>query len=280
MVRSDNPHGGRAEKGQGTTEFVLVIALVVIACIAVYTLFGAQIRVGIATLGFELAGLSTDSSTNTGTPSAQSGRTGSGTGTAQGLGIDGNDFGWNGEINQASIGAGAMTFFSFGGAVEILYWVGWGAAAVEPSFLGEAAMAGITAAARILRPVLVAYNMAEDMDGAMDNPPGSGGDSGSSGNSGGDDGNDSEEKIRNVYNSIKESPKYPKNFEPDKGNTLVNNVRNEDLLQMLRKIEPGKWQKVYKNGWVGNRRVSIHFFRSKSGKVFNVKVVPGWSTRI
>ncbi|MEZ4527771.1 MAG: RHS repeat-associated core domain-containing protein [Desulfobacterales bacterium] len=91
---------------------------------------------------------------------------------------------------------------------------------------------------------------------------------------------DDDPEIKNVYNSVKNSPRYPKNFTPDKGNTLVNNIKDKELLAKLRQIEPGKWQKVYNNGWANGERVSIHFFRSESGKVFDVKTVQGWSLRI
>ena len=58
-----------------------------------------------------------------------------------------------------------------------------------------------------------------------------------------------------------------------------NVVKNKDLLSELRKVEPGKWSKVYRNGYdVSGQKVSIHYFRSQSGRVFNVKVKGGWSS--
>jgi hypothetical protein len=49
-------------------------------------------------------------------------------------------------------------------------------------------------------------------------------------------------------------------------------------LEQLREIEPGKWTKVYKDGFdASGKKVSIHYFQSQSGKVFNVKVKPNWS---
>lgn len=55
-------------------------------------------------------------------------------------------------------------------------------------------------------------------------------------------------------------------------------VNNSELLSKLRKIEHGEWKKVYKDGYdsFGNE-ISIHYFESKSGKVFDVKVVGKWS---
>lgn len=84
---------------------------------------------------------------------------------------------------------------------------------------------------------------------------------------------------KQIFNSIKDAPGYPKNFIYDKGNRLVNTVKNKPLLEQLRQVEPGKWQKIYKNGWSGGEKVSIHYFQSQSGKVFNVKTVPKWSYR-
>ncbi len=85
-------------------------------------------------------------------------------------------------------------------------------------------------------------------------------------------------KIKNVYNSIKESPKYPNGFTGIQNGTVKVNVNNGKLLDDLRKIEHGKWKKVYKDGYdVDGNKVSIHYFQSQSGKVFDVDVKPGWS---
>jgi RHS repeat-associated protein len=85
--------------------------------------------------------------------------------------------------------------------------------------------------------------------------------------------------VNRVFRSLKKSPNYPRNFQPLKGNPLRENIKDKKLLNLLRTIEPSKWQKVYKNGWINNRRVSIHYFESKSNRVFDVKTVTGWSTR-
>ena len=93
------------------------------------------------------------------------------------------------------------------------------------------------------------------------------------------DTNDSQDELCEVYNSIKQSPKYPNGFKPKKNGTTLHKINNKELLQKLRKIESGTWKKVYKDGYdaCGNK-VSIHYFRSQSGRVFDVKVKQGWSS--
>ena len=83
--------------------------------------------------------------------------------------------------------------------------------------------------------------------------------------------------LKNVYNSIKEAPGFPKGFKSTKGLTTTHTVKNKQLLEQLRQIERGKWQKVYKDGTQNGKAVSVHYFRSQSGKVFDVKTKPGWS---
>ena len=85
-------------------------------------------------------------------------------------------------------------------------------------------------------------------------------------------------KLKEIYNSIKESPNYPDGFEPRINGTTKNKVDNQFLLDDLREIEQGTWNKIYKDGYdrFGNK-ISIHYFQSQSGKVFNVKVKYGWS---
>ena len=93
----------------------------------------------------------------------------------------------------------------------------------------------------------------------------------------GERGNSSNE-LKDVYNSIKDSPDYPKEFEAVKNGTTKNTIKNKELLDKLREIESGKWTKVYKDGYNSSgNKISIHYFQSESGKVFNVKVKPGWS---
>lgn len=44
------------EKGQGMTEYIIIVALISIAAIGIYSLFGQQIRQVIASIGGQLAG--------------------------------------------------------------------------------------------------------------------------------------------------------------------------------------------------------------------------------
>ena len=85
-------------------------------------------------------------------------------------------------------------------------------------------------------------------------------------------------EIKQIFNSIRESPNFPDGFRSRINGKVCNKVKNMDLLEKLRNIESGKWQKVYKDGYdkFGNK-VSIHYFKSDSGKVFNVKIKSGWS---
>ena len=85
-------------------------------------------------------------------------------------------------------------------------------------------------------------------------------------------------EIKQIFNSIKESPNFPDGFKSRINGKTCNKVKNMDLLEKLRNVESGKWQKVYKDGYdkFGNK-ISIHYFKSDSGKVFNVKIKNGWS---
>lgn len=56
------------------------------------------------------------------------------------------------------------------------------------------------------------------------------------------------------------------------------NVKDRELLDKLRKVESGEWNKVYKNGYdADGNEISIHYFESKSGKVFDVEIHDVWS---
>ena len=92
------------------------------------------------------------------------------------------------------------------------------------------------------------------------------------------DGGDRSGELTDVYNSIKDSPKYPEGFQARKNGTTRNTVKNKELLEQLRELEAGIWKKVYKDGYnMYGEEISIHYFQSESGKVFNVKVKSGWS---
>lgn len=83
---------------------------------------------------------------------------------------------------------------------------------------------------------------------------------------------------KHVYKAIKYAPKYPKGFKAVQNGTKNVTVKNKDLLEELRQIESGPWKKVYKDGYDKNgKKISIHYFQSKSGLVFDVKVKSGWS---
>jgi hypothetical protein len=43
-----------------------------------------------------------------------------------------------------------------------------------------------------------------------------------------------------LYNSIKESPDYPKGFTQRQNGKTQNKINNQALLEMLRQNEPGK----------------------------------------
>ncbi|EKO1106508.1 TPA: hypothetical protein R1902_000209 [Staphylococcus delphini] len=81
------------------------------------------------------------------------------------------------------------------------------------------------------------------------------------------------------YKSIKYAPKFPRNFRAVSGKTKHHNVNNKTLLAKLRKVEKGPWKKVYKDGYIGKKKVSIHYFQSKSGLVYDVKTKSGWSNK-
>ncbi|WP_216617736.1 SitA5 family polymorphic toxin [Corallococcus carmarthensis] len=83
--------------------------------------------------------------------------------------------------------------------------------------------------------------------------------------------------VASVYDSVKNAPGYPSAFKAAQNGTTRHTVSNKALLEKLREVEPGTWSKVYKDGWVGSEKVSLHYFESASGKVFDFKVKPGWS---
>ena len=85
--------------------------------------------------------------------------------------------------------------------------------------------------------------------------------------------------MKQIYNSIKAAPEYPEDFQPVQNGTRKLNIKNKLLLEELRKVEPGEWNKVYKDGYSGGSEVSIHYFESKSGRVFDLKVKSGWSNQ-
>jgi len=81
-----------------------------------------------------------------------------------------------------------------------------------------------------------------------------------------------------VFNSLKESPNYPREFRMAKNGTKKNTATNKIRVAELRSIESGTWKKVYKDGYdAKGNHVSIHYYESKTGKVYDVKVKHRWS---
>ncbi|MBI4494023.1 MAG: RHS repeat-associated core domain-containing protein [Chloroflexi bacterium] len=57
-------------------------------------------------------------------------------------------------------------------------------------------------------------------------------------------------------------------------------IQDRELLQKLQEAVPGRWRKVYEDGYSGGRRVSLHYFQHESGQTFGVKAVwDHWSTQ-
>ncbi len=55
-ARSASPRAARRQAGQGMTEYIIVVALIAVAAIGVYTLFGQTIRNQTAGLALEVSG--------------------------------------------------------------------------------------------------------------------------------------------------------------------------------------------------------------------------------
>ena len=85
------------------------------------------------------------------------------------------------------------------------------------------------------------------------------------------------QKLSKIYNSIKKAPGYNKNFVQAKNGFITNNVNNKELLSQLNEVGTG-WKKVYQNGWINGQKVSLHYFKDASGKIFDFKIKYGrWS---
>jgi hypothetical protein len=95
----------------------------------------------------------------------------------------------------------------------------------------------------------------------------------------GDGSSQGDTELKNVYNGLKNTPGYPSNFRSIQNGTTRNSISRKDLLEELRKIEPGNWHKVYKDGWIGNQKASLHYFESPSGKIFDFKIKFEWSNQ-
>lgn len=53
--------GGRRQRGQGMTEYIIIVALIAIAAIAVFTFFGSTVRSQMGGIAKELSGQSAGS---------------------------------------------------------------------------------------------------------------------------------------------------------------------------------------------------------------------------
>lgn len=83
-------------------------------------------------------------------------------------------------------------------------------------------------------------------------------------------------EIKQTYRTIREAPGYNPNFVQAQNGYRKVNINNYQLLNQLNQIGSG-WKKVYQNGWINGEMVSLHYFQDKTGKIFNFKIVKGWS---
>ena len=71
----------------------------------------------------------------------------------------------------------------------------------------------------------------------------------------------------NLYPDIYASGSVPQNWLPVRGDTLKSSLRNRSVLRELRRLLPGRWRKVIKQGNSGE----VHYFEHTSGRVAGVK---------
>ncbi len=80
--------------------------------------------------------------------------------------------------------------------------------------------------------------------------------------------------VRNrVHPRLQDAPEYPRGFRnrPGPGSVSKNTIKLKDLKAKLQKIERGEWKKVYRDGFDdAGGQVSVRYFESPSGKVFDV----------
>ena len=74
----------------------------------------------------------------------------------------------------------------------------------------------------------------------------------------------------NLYSDVYESGSIPVNWQPRRDGALKYPVRNPAVLRELRRLRPGKWKKVIKQGNSGE----VHYFEHESGQVADVKFFP------
>ncbi len=71
----------------------------------------------------------------------------------------------------------------------------------------------------------------------------------------------------NLYPNVYVSGSIPENWQPSRGATIKYPVRNRAVLKELRRLQAGSWNKIIKQGNVGE----VHYFEHKSGSVAGVK---------
>ncbi len=82
-----------------------------------------------------------------------------------------------------------------------------------------------------------------------------------------------------LYLGKRLAPNWPKDFERAQDGLRKVNINDHVLLEQLQEQEPGKWVKVYEDGWSQGEQISVHYFQHASGKVFDLEVHLGWSNR-
>jgi hypothetical protein len=73
-----------------------------------------------------------------------------------------------------------------------------------------------------------------------------------------------------IYADVYSSGSVPTGWAPSKGGTIKYPVRNQALRRYLQTLLPGRWQKVIKQGNLGD----VHYFEHASGRVAGVKYFP------
>jgi hypothetical protein len=71
----------------------------------------------------------------------------------------------------------------------------------------------------------------------------------------------------NLYPNISASGSVPQEWTSRRGGVLKYAVRNHAVLRELRRLRPGRWKKVIKQGNIGE----VHYFEHESGDVAGVK---------
>jgi len=74
-----------------------------------------------------------------------------------------------------------------------------------------------------------------------------------------------------LYPSILASGSVPSGWTAARERTLKYPVRNRAVMRELRRLRRGRWQKVIKQGNLGE----VHYFEHESGAVAGVKFISG-----